>query len=96
MLHRDRLYMGQADRPSLLHHRLALDYDDPTLSCAQCPGEAPRSVLPRTDAISCRCATGYGANLLGKCVPAAGPLQARGNMAAHIGPKVIGWPWGAS
>ena len=38
----------QADRPSLLHHRPAADYDDPTLSCAQCPGEAPRSVLPRT------------------------------------------------
>ncbi len=29
------------------------------------------------DAMSCRCATGYGANLLGKCVPEAGPLQAR-------------------
>lgn len=28
------------------------------------------------DAMSCRCASGYGANLLGKCVPAAGPLQA--------------------
>jgi len=65
----------QADRPSLLHHQSALDFDDPTLSCAQCPGEAPRSVLPRTDAMSCRCASGYGANLLGKCVPAAGPLQ---------------------
>jgi len=26
--------------------------------------------------MSCRCASGYGANLLGKCVPAAGPLQA--------------------
>lgn len=39
---------GEADRPSLLHHQSALDFDDPTLSCAQCPGEAPRSVLPRT------------------------------------------------
>ena len=26
--------------------------------------------------MSCRCASGYGANLLGKCVPAGGPLQA--------------------
>ena len=41
---------SQADRPSLLHHQRALDFDDPTLSCAQCPGEAPRSVLPRTAA----------------------------------------------
>ena len=43
-----RCLKWQADRPSLLHHRPAADYDDPTLSCAQCPGEAPRSVLPRT------------------------------------------------
>ncbi|CAJ1363241.1 unnamed protein product, partial [Effrenium voratum] len=66
----------QADRPTLLHHRAALGYDDPTLRCAQCPGAAPRSVLPRKDAIACRCAEGYGANLLGKCVPELGPLQA--------------------
>ncbi|CAK9055350.1 unnamed protein product [Durusdinium trenchii] len=71
-----RSVLLQADRPALLHHRLALDYDDPTLSCARCPGEAPRSVLPRSDTMSCRCASGYGANLLGKCVPAGGPLQA--------------------
>eukprot|EP00913_Durusdinium_trenchii_P012547 g11782.t1 len=45
-----RSVLLQADRPALLHHRLALDYDDPTLSCARCPGEAPRSVLPRSDA----------------------------------------------
>ncbi|CAE7212064.1 unnamed protein product [Symbiodinium natans] len=65
----------QGDRPTLLHHRRVVTYADPSLSCSRCSGEAPRSVLPRQDAMSCRCADGYGPNLLGKCVPLGGPLQ---------------------
>jgi len=65
----------QADQPTLLHHRRVLAHADPSLSCSRCSGEAPRSVLPRQDAMSCRCADGYGPNLLGKCVPVGGPLQ---------------------
>eukprot|EP00930_Biecheleria_cincta_P009455 TRINITY_DN1111_c0_g1_i1.p1 TRINITY_DN1111_c0_g1~~TRINITY_DN1111_c0_g1_i1.p1 ORF type:complete len:3256 (+),score=479.82 TRINITY_DN1111_c0_g1_i1:1251-9770(+) len=62
------------NREVLLHHARVIKYDDPSLTCALCPGEAPRSMLPRSNAMACRCAEGYGPDLLGKCVPLKAPL----------------------